>query len=113
MHEVPNCVSWAPLWAMLTGFAIAWTYYIAVPSLPALRARIFRPLYLILLNKWYFDELYDRLFVRPAFWIGRLLWKGGHGRIIDGLGPDGIAQRVQDVTGRVVKLQTGYLYHYA
>ena len=51
--------------------------------------------------------------MRPAFWIGRLLWKGGDGRIIDGLGPDGIAARVQDVTGRVVKLQTGYLYHYA
>src|SRR5262245_21986333 len=113
MHEVPNWVGWAPFWAMLLGFVIAWLYYIAVPSLAALTARIFRPLYLFLLNKWYFDELYDWLFVRPAFWIGRLLWKGGDGRIIDGLGPDGIAQRVQDVTGRVVKLQTGYLYHYA
>jgi NADH-quinone oxidoreductase subunit L len=46
-------------------------------------------------------------------WIGRLLWKGGDGKIIDGLGPDGVSARVQDITGRVVKLQTGYLYHYA
>ena len=51
--------------------------------------------------------------MRPAFWIGRKLWKTGDGRIIDGLGPDGISARVQDMTGRVVKLQTGYLYHYA
>jgi NADH-quinone oxidoreductase subunit L len=51
--------------------------------------------------------------VRPAFWLGRLFWKGGDGRIIDGLGPDGISARVIDVTNRVVKLQTGFVYHYA
>ena len=113
MHEIPSWVGWAPFGAMLSGFVLAYIYYIQVPSLPAATARAFKPLYLFFLNKWYFDELYDRLFVRPAFWIGRLLWKGGDGRIIDGLGPDGIAARVQDVTGRVVKLQTGYLYHYA
>ncbi len=66
-----------------------------------------------LLNKWYFDELYDLIFVRPAFWLGRLFWKGGDGAIIDRLGPDGVAARVVDVTGRVVKLQSGYIYHYA
>jgi NADH-quinone oxidoreductase subunit L len=98
---------------MLGGFALAYLYYIAVPSLPAATARAFRPLYLFLLNKWYFDELYDWLFVRPAFWIGRVLWKGGDGKIIDGLGPDGVASRVLWTTGRVVRLQTGYVYHYA
>ena len=113
MHKIPKWVGWAPFAAMLTGFVIAWLYYIRMPWLPAATARAFRPLYLFLLNKWYFDELYDWLFVRPAMWIGRLLWKGGDGRIIDGLGPDGVAARVQDVTGRVVKLQTGYVYHYA
>ena len=113
MHEIPGWVGWAPFVAMVLGFGIAWLYYIAMPTLPAATARTFRPLYLFLLNKWYFDELYDAIFVRPAMWIGRLLWKGGDGRIIDGLGPDGVAARVQDVTGRVVKLQTGYLYHYA
>src|SRR6476661_3639423 len=113
MHEIPNWSAWAPTIAMLGGFALAYVYYIAVPSLPAATARAFRPLYLLLLNKWYFDELYDWLFVRPAFWIGRVLWKGGDGKIIDGLGPDGVASRVLWTTGRVVKLQTGYVYHYA
>ena len=113
IHEIPNWVGWAPFAAMLSGFALAWLYYIQMPWLPAATARAFKPIYLFFLNKWYFDELYDWMFVRPAFWIGRFLWKSGDGRVIDGLGPDGIAARVQDVTGRVVKLQTGFLYHYA
>ncbi len=70
-------------------------------------------LYKFLLNKWYFDEIYDFLFVRPAMWLGRLFWKGGDGFIIDGFGPDGVSARVLDVTRNVVRLQTGYLYHYA
>ena len=113
LHEVPDWVGWAPTLAMLGGFALSYLFYIVAPSLPAVTARAFRPIYLFLLNKWYFDELYDWLFVRPAFWIGRLLWKRGDGTIIDGLGPDGIANRVLWTTGRVVKLQTGYVYHYA
>ncbi|MFM1816589.1 MAG: NADH-quinone oxidoreductase subunit [Pseudomonadota bacterium] len=113
MHEVPEWVLWAPFVAMASGFAIAWIYYIQVPWLPEATARAFRPLYLFLLNKWYFDELYDRLFVRPAMTLGRVLWKTGDGTVIDGLGPNGVAARVLDVTGRVVKLQSGYLYHYA
>ena len=112
MHEVPEWVSFSSLIAMLAGLALAWVYYIAVPSLPAITARVFRPLYLFLLNKWYFDELYDLLFVRPAFAIGRLLWKAGDGAIIDGA-IDGTAAGVGKVTGRIVRLQTGYVYHYA
>ncbi|HET6599807.1 MAG TPA: NADH-quinone oxidoreductase subunit L, partial [Burkholderiaceae bacterium] len=71
------------------------------------------PVYTFLLNKWYFDELYDWLFVRPALRLGRLLWKRGDGTVIDGLGPDGVASRVLWTTGRIVRLQTGYVYHYA
>ena len=114
MHEVPGWVGWAPTVAMLGGFALVLPllHRRAVAARRA-RPRVFRPLYLFLLNKWYFDELYDWLFVRPAFWLGRLLWKGGDGTIIDGLGPDGIASRVLWTTGRIVKLQTGYVYHYA
>ena len=70
-------------------------------------------LYRFLLNKWYFDELYDFLFVRPAFWLGRLFWKGGDGQIIDRLGPDGVSARILDGTSWVVRLQTGYIYNYA
>ena len=113
MHHVPGWVAWSPTAAMLIGLALAYVFYIAVPSIPGALARAMPWLYRFLLNKWYFDELYDRLFVRPALWLGRKLWKTGDGRIIDGIGPDGIAARVLDITGRVVRLQTGYVYHYA
>src|SRR5690606_7911068 len=88
-------------------------FYIRAPETPKILAGRHRALYAFLLNKWYFDELYDFLFVRPAKRIGTFLWKTGDGRLIDGLGPDGVSARVVDVTNRVVKLQTGYLYHYA
>jgi NADH-quinone oxidoreductase subunit L len=113
MHEVPAWVGWAPFWAMAAGFALSYLYYILAPWLPGATARLFEPVYLFLLNKWYFDELYDWLFVRPSLWLGRLLWKRGDGTVIDGLGPDGIASRVLWTTGRIVRLQTGYVYHYA
>jgi NADH-quinone oxidoreductase subunit L len=113
MHEIPEWAGWAASIAMLVGFGLAYVYYVAAPWLPAATARAFKSLYLFLLNKWYFDELYDWLFVRPTFWLARLLWKRGDGTIIDGLGPDNVAARVLWTTGRVVKLQTGYVYHYA
>ena len=113
MEHVPFLVSTLPTLMMLLGFGVAlWMYVLAPGSAQRLAAR-HRALYLFLLNKWYFDELYDLIFVRPAFWFGRLFWKGGDGRIIDGLGPDGIAQAVVGATNRVVKIQTGYVYHYA
>ncbi|MER8440795.1 NADH-quinone oxidoreductase subunit L [Mesorhizobium sp. M1312] len=113
MHEVPLWVKLAPFVAMLIGFAIAWQFYIRAPEMPKNLAAQHRGLYAFLLNKWYFDELYDFLFVRPAKRLGHFLWKTGDGTVIDGLGPDGVSARVVDVTNRVVKLQTGYLYHYA
>ena len=75
--------------------------------------RSFRALYLFLLNKWYFDELYDWLFVRPAMMLGDGLWKSGDGAVIDGLGPDGVAAVTRDLARQASRLQTGYLYHYA
>ena len=113
MHEIPGWVGFAPFVAMLSGLALSYLFYIRAPWLPAATARAFRPLYLFLLNKWYFDELYDWLFVRPALRIGRFLWKRGDGSVIDGLGPDGIARAVVGLTSKVVRLQTGYVYHYA
>ncbi len=112
-HHVPMWVKLAPFVAMLLGLLGAWYMYIRSPETPVALAAQNRGLYAFLLNKWYFDELYDFLFVRPAKWLGYVLWKEGDGRIIDGLGPDGIAARVQGLTSRVVKLQSGYLYHYA
>ncbi len=113
MHDVPETVAHLATWMMLTGFAVAAYMYVFSRGTPRKLAERNPMLYKFLLNKWYFDELYDFLFVRPAFWLGRLFWKGGDGRIIDGLGPDGISARVLDGSARVVKLQTGYLYHYA
>jgi NADH-quinone oxidoreductase subunit L len=98
---------------MAGGFAVAYLSYIAYPQIPAWTMRTFKPIHAFLYNKWYFDELYDWLFVRPFIWLSRQLWKTGDGRIIDGLGPDGISARVIDVTNRVVRMQTGFVYHYA
>jgi NADH-quinone oxidoreductase subunit L len=113
MENVPWLVSLMPTLMMLGGFYIAYRMYIVDKTLPARLADANPLLYRFLLNKWYFDELYDFLFVRPAFWIGRAFWKGGDGFIIDGMGPDGVSARVLDVTRNVVRLQTGYVYHYA
>ncbi|HWF95791.1 MAG TPA: NADH-quinone oxidoreductase subunit L [Xanthobacteraceae bacterium] len=113
MERLPYLVSLLPTLMMVIGFAVAWQFYIRKPQLPVELARQHASLYKFLLNKWYFDELYDIIFVKPAFWLGRLLWKGGDGWLIDGFGPDGVSARVLDVTRSVVRLQTGYLYHYA
>jgi NADH-quinone oxidoreductase subunit L len=112
-HEAPLWVMLAPTLAMAGGFAVAWYFYITNPLVPFGLAKRFRWAYLFLRNGWYFDALYDALFVRPAKRFGRFLWKTGDGTVIDGIGPDGVAARVIDITNRVVKLQSGYIYHYA
>jgi NADH-quinone oxidoreductase subunit L len=113
METVPWLVSLFPTLMMLGGLLVAYYMYVVDKTAPARLAAGNPLLYRFLLNKWYFDELYDFLFVRPAFWIGRVFWKGGDGFIIDGMGPDGLSARVLDVTRSVVRLQTGYIYHYA
>jgi NADH-quinone oxidoreductase subunit L len=113
MHHIPLSVGLLPTVMMVIGFILAYYFYIRRPDIPVETARQHVLLYRFLLNKWYFDELYDAIFVRPAMWLGRLLWKGGDGWLIDGFGPDGVSARVLDVTRNVVRLQTGYLYHYA
>ena len=112
-HHVALWVKLLPLAMAVSGIALAWVMYIRNPDLPARLASALRPLYLFSFNKWYFDELYDRIFVRPCMYLGRGLWKSGDGAIIDGIGPDGIAAATRDLAGRISKLQTGYLYHYA
>jgi len=113
MHHTPVVVAFLPTVMMALGWGVAAYFYLRRPDLPEGLARQYDLLYRFLLNKWYFDEIYDLIFVRPALWLGRLLWKGGDGRVIDGFGPDGVSARVLDVTRNVVRLQSGYLYHYA
>ncbi len=112
-HHAPAWVKLLPLVMGVTGIALAWLFYMAAPGLPGRLAGSLKPLYLFLLNKWYFDELYDRIFVRPAFALGRGLWKGGDGAIIDGLGPDGLAATTRRIAVQTSRLQSGYVYHYA
>ncbi|TVR09885.1 MAG: NADH-quinone oxidoreductase subunit L [Salinarimonadaceae bacterium] len=113
LHHVPVWVVWSPFVMMLAGFGLAYWMYIRDTAVPARLAQSQPLIYRFLLNKWYFDELYEVIFVRPAKWIGRLFWRQGDGRIIDGFGPDGVSARVLDATSWVVRLQTGYIYHYA
>jgi NADH-quinone oxidoreductase subunit L len=113
MEHIPMWIGLLPTAMMVIGFIIAWFFYIRRPDIPVELAKQHEFLYRFLLNKWYFDELYDIIFVRPTKWIGRTLWKSGDGWLIDGFGPDGVSARVLDVTRNVVRLQTGFLYHYA
>jgi NADH-quinone oxidoreductase subunit L len=113
MEHVSALVSLSPSLFMLGGLLVAYYMYLVDRTAPQRLADAFPALYRFLLNKWYFDELYDFIFVRPAFAIGRLFWKGGDGAVIDGFGPDGVSARVLDVARGAVRLQTGYVYHYA
>ena len=113
MHHIPAAIAYLPTVMMVLGFLVSWLFYIRRPYIPVELANQHQMLYKFLLNKWYFDELYDFIFVRPAKWLGYTLWKKGDGFVIDGFGPDGVSARVLDVTRNVVKIQTGYLYHYA
>jgi NADH-quinone oxidoreductase subunit L len=113
MENIPEAAKWAPTVMMVIGAYVSYVFYIRRPYMPVELANQQPMLYQFLLNKWYFDELYDLIFVRPTKWLGRFLWKVGDGYIIDGLGPDGVSARVLEITRNVVKLQTGYLYHYA
>ena len=112
-HHVPGWVKLLPLVMSVGGIALAWFLYIRRPDLPGKIARDFSGLHKFLLNKWYFDELYDAIFVRPSLWIGRVLWQAGDRKIIDGLGPDGIAAVSVDLARRAGRMQSGYVYHYA
>jgi len=112
-HHVPTWVVYAPLVMAVIGIALAYYMYIQDTDAPKRWAERLRPLYLFSYNKWYFDEIYDFVFVRGAFRVGRGFWHGGDGALIDGVGPDGVAEATQQIARRASLLQSGYLYHYA
>ena len=111
--QVPTWVIALPIVVAVVGILAAYYAYMMKPDLPGKLAARFQSLYKFLLNKWYFDELYDFLFVRPAHRLGRNLWKDGDGAVIDGLGPDGIAAAARYLAQKVASVQSGYVYHYA
>ncbi len=112
-HGTPVWVQALTLIVAFGGIAVAWYWYMRRTDLPARTARWLGGVYTFVFNKWYFDELYDFLFVRTAHALGRGLWKDGDGAVIDGCGPDGIAAATRNLAAKASRLQTGYVYHYA
>jgi NADH-quinone oxidoreductase subunit L len=112
-HHVPFWVKVLPIIVGLVGIGVAYGLYIRNPNIPGELAARWQRLYQFLLNKWYFDELYDAIFTRPSFKIGFNFWKKGDEAMIDGLGPDNIADKTLRLAQRAGALQTGYVYHYA
>ncbi len=112
-HHPAILIKYLPLIVSLGGLGLAYLMYIKRPDLPGRLAAAFPGVYQFLLNKWYFDELYDFLFVKNAFRLGRLFWKGGDTGIIDRFGPDGLSAATGVFARRLALVQSGYLYHYA
>jgi NADH-quinone oxidoreductase subunit L len=112
-HAAPKWVKLSPFAAMLGGLVLALWFYIWNPSLPGRLAKQQRPLYLFFKNKWYFDELYDAIFVRPAILLGRFFWKRGDGNTIDGF-LNGVAMGVVPFFTRLAgRAQSGFIFTYA
>ena len=112
-HHPAFLIKYLPLIVSLSGLGLAYLMYIRRPELPGRLAAAFPGVYQFLLNKWYFDELYNFLFVKNAFRLGNLFWKGGDTGIIDRFGPDGISAATGNFARRLGLVQSGYLYHYA
>ncbi len=113
MHAVPDPVKYAAFIVMVLGLLIAWLAYIRDTSIPGKTAEQLGPIYRFLFNKWYFDELYHFVFIKPAFWFGRFFWKRGDEGTIDRFGPNGVAWVVAKGSVVAQRVQTGYVYSYA
>jgi NADH-quinone oxidoreductase subunit L len=112
-HHVEGWVEWCPTFAALIGIGIAYIFYTYAEKWPEQLAHYFRKSYNFLYHKWYFDELYNYLFVNPSLKLGKFLWEEGDQEAIDGLGPNGLAAVSLAGGGLLCRLQTGYVYHYA
>ena len=112
-HHAPGYIKMLPPVTAVVGILVAWYMYIQNPGAPAALRKHFEPVYQLSFNKWWFDEIYDVVFVRPARFLARLFWKGGDGFVIDGFGPDGLAAVTRALARRASIFQSGYIYHYA
>lgn len=111
--NLPKFEDWLPLGLALPGIFFAYIFYAVKPEWPGKFAKAMGGLYRLVYHKYYFDELYDRLFVRPARWLGKFLWDSGDTAVIDGFGPDGFAALSMRIATKVSALESGYVYHYA
>ncbi|MGE0829977.1 MAG: NADH-quinone oxidoreductase subunit L [Hyphomonadaceae bacterium] len=112
-HDFPTWVIWAPLAVTVTGFVFAVFFYLLNQGLGARIAAAGGPLHAFLYNKWFFDEIYDFLFVKSARALGGFFWKWGDQRTIDGLGPDGVSAATRFFSRQLKRVQTGLVYHYS
>lgn len=112
-HEIPALYKWLPTVLVAVGSAVAYIFYMVRTDIPAKLANQYKSLYNFLLNKWYFDELYDKVFIQPCLKLGRFFWKKGDVGFIDRFGPDGLAKTVVNLSKQTSKLQTGYINQYA
>ena len=112
-HGLPHWVGWAPLIVGLAGIGLAYVFYMIRRDMPGVMVKTFGGIHDFLYRKWYFDELYDMVFVRPAKALGLGFWKAGDGMLIDGVGPDGLAAATQSMARSTGRMQSGYVYHYA
>ncbi len=112
IEHVPLYISWLPTVTSVLGIGLAYVMYMLAPGLPTRMATIFRPIHQFLVHKWYFDELYDVLFLRPAQWLARTLWHVGDEKLIDGM-PNGAAALAASGSAQVVRIQTGSIAVYA
>lgn len=111
--SIPFIIHYLPTITAVIGIALAYLFYLKFTLWPQRLANTFRHLYSFLLHKWYFDEIYDFLFVKSARFMGDVFWQKGDLALIDGYGPDGIARRSLKIASRASQLQSGFVYHYA
>lgn len=112
-HGVPEWVKLFPVLMGAIGIALGYLAYMFSPGIPAKMVQMFRPLHTLFFRKWFFDELYDRVFVKTSIILGNAFWKGGDQAVIDDLGPNGIARTSKRVAGWLSRFQTGFVYQYA
>ena len=112
-HYVPKWVKYLPVLLAVLGIVCAYVFYLLIPSLPQKISITFKPIYKLFFNKWYFDEIYDYLFVKSFIKIGNIFWKKGDENTIDRYGPNGISKLVKNISSKSIIIQSGYIYHYA
>lgn len=112
-HGVPQWVKLLPVILGAMGIALGYLAYMFKTGIPAWTVNAFRPLHTLFFRKWFFDELYDRVFVKTAGILGNAFWKGGDQAVIDDLGPNGLARASQNMSGWLSRFQTGFIFQYA
>ena len=112
-HYVPLWVKYLPIFLAILGILCAYLFYVLNPNLPKILSKKFSPIYNLFFNKWYFDELYDYLFVKSFIKFGNFFWKKGDEGTIDRFGPNGMSNLVKNISSKSIIIQSGYIYHYA